>query len=394
MSTRRRVALGIAALVVVGGVVVAVVVGSGDSASSASKPKLRTTLQPVTTRTLTTTQDVTGTVGFGTQTPVRIGATSAASTSAASTSSSASRSSAASTGSSTASSSSSSSGGIITGLPAVGTVVPLGGSLAEIDGAPSAFLMVGSRPMWRTLQAGVTDGPDVLQLEQSLAYLGYGNYFTMDSTFSSGTTSAIEAFQADRGVTRTGVLSSTDIVFLPGPSRVASQVATVGSTASGEILTVTGTTPLVHADLDSSLIADASVGAAVTLDLPDSTTVDGTILSIGAPTQSSSSAGSGSANGNGNGSSTTTTAPMDIATKADIGKFDGANVVVHLVTAEAKNALAVPVRSLLALAEGGYAVERVRAGTHQLVKVTPGTFAGGFVQVTGDVRAGDQVVSP
>lgn len=387
MRTRRVVALVAAGVVVAGGVGVAVAVNSNDSGASAPKAKQATTLVAVANRDLKTTQDVTGTVGFGTATPVRIGGGSAASTSVTATTGSGK--------SATASTSSGSSGGTLTGLPAVGAVVPLGGSLAEIDGAPSAFLMAGSRPMWRTLQAGISDGPDVEQLEISLALLGYGKDFTVDQTFTSGTTTAIKAFQADRGVPQTGVLTATDIVFGAAPARVASQVASVGNAASGEILTVTGTTPLVHVDLDSSLIADAAVGAPVTVDLPDSTTVDGTIASIGAPTQStSSSTGTGGGGGGNNATQTTTTAPMDVTTTADIAKFDGSNVVVHLVTAEAKQALSVPVKSLLALAEGGFAVERVRNGTHQLVKVTPGTYAGGFVQVSGDVQAGDQVVTP
>jgi hypothetical protein len=390
MKSRGKVALGAAAIVVVGGIVTAVVVGGSDTAASAPKPKQPTSLQPVATRTLTTTQDVTGTVGFGSATAVRIGGGGTSSAASTTSGSSTARSSTGATASTSASSSS--GGGTVTALPAVGTVVPLGGSLAEIDGKPAAFLMAGSRPMWRTLQSGISDGVDVNQLEVSLALLGYGRYFTVDNTFTSGTASAIDAFQADRGITQTGSLSSTDIVFLSAPARVASQVATVGTSASGEILTVTGTTPLVHVDLDSSLIADASVGAHVTMDLPDSTTVDGTISSIGAPTQTAA-ASSGGGNGGGN-AQTTTTAPMDITTTAPISKFDGANVVVHLVTAEAKDALSVPVKSLLALAEGGYAVERVRGGVHQLVKVQPGTFAGGFVQVNGDVRAGDEVVTP
>ena len=54
--------------------------------------------------------------------------------------------------------------------------------------------------------------------------------------------------------------------------------------------------------------------------------------------------------------------------------------------------LAVPVRALLALAEGGYAVERVTATGTELVPVELGAFADGYVQVTGTVAAGDTVV--
>ena len=55
----------------------------------------------------------------------------------------------------------------------------------------------------------------------------------------------------------------------------------------------------------------------------------------------------------------------------------------------------MPVEALLALAEGGYAVEVDDGGaaTH-LVGVELGVFADGWVEVTGDVEAGDQVVVP
>jgi hypothetical protein len=57
--------------------------------------------------------------------------------------------------------------------------------------------------------------------------------------------------------------------------------------------------------------------------------------------------------------------------------------------------LAVPVEALLALAEGGYAVERVKAdGTTELVAVKLGAFADDKVEVSGDLAEGDQVVVP
>jgi hypothetical protein len=57
--------------------------------------------------------------------------------------------------------------------------------------------------------------------------------------------------------------------------------------------------------------------------------------------------------------------------------------------------LTVPVDALLALREGGYAVELADAGgdTH-LSGVELGLFADGRVQVEGDVEEGDQVVVP
>ena len=62
----------------------------------------------------------------------------------------------------------------------------------------------------------------------------------------------------------------------------------------------------------------------------------------------------------------------------------------------ADNVLAVPVTALLALAEGGYAVEAVvEDGSTVLVAVDPGLFADGIVEVASDVLVvGMEVVVP
>lgn len=385
MTRQRWIAAGLAVVIVGGGVAAAIVASSDSTGATTAAPRRTTSLQPVALRTLATTQDVSGTIGYGTATTVRVSASS----STASSSSTGAATGAASNAAASTSTASSGSG-TITALPAVGTAVSPGGSFAEVDGAPSAFLMIGTRPAWRTFTSGMSDGPDVQQLESTLASLGYGKYFTTDDTFTSGTTSAINAFESDRGITETGSLTTAQVVFLPAAVRVASQVAKVGATASGDILTTTGTTPLIHVDLAANLVASAHAGDVVKIDLPDSSTVDGTIIGFGSATSSTSTA-----TGQGSQAATTTTVGVDIVvTGSDIAGFDGASVVVHLVTAKAEKALSVPVKSLLALAEGGFAVERVRGAAHQLVKVTPGTFAGGFVQVTGDVKVGDRVVTP
>ena len=75
--------------------------------------------------------------------------------------------------------------------------------------------------------------------------------------------------------------------------------------------------------------------------------------------------------------------------------FDQAPVTVRVVTRAAEDVLAVPVEALLALAEGGYAVELAHDdGTTSLVAVELGAFADGWVEVTGDVAEGDQVEVP
>jgi multidrug efflux pump subunit AcrA (membrane-fusion protein) len=70
-------------------------------------------------------------------------------------------------------------------------------------------------------------------------------------------------------------------------------------------------------------------------------------------------------------------------------------VTVRVTTSAATGVVAVPVDALLALAEGGYAVERVAGdGTTTLVGVEVGAFADGWVEVTGDIAEGDTVEVP
>src|SRR4029079_17469293 len=110
----------------------------------------------------------------------------------------------------------------------------------------------------------------------------------------------------------TGAVGPTDVVFLPGPERVASLVASVGAAASGEILHVTGTTPVVHADLDPADVGNVHAGDAVTVDLPDGRTVPGTVFSVAASTSTPSSASAASPATNGQGATSSTTVGVDI----------------------------------------------------------------------------------
>ena len=66
-----------------------------------------------------------------------------------------------------------------------------------------------------------------------------------------------------------------------------------------------------------------------------------------------------------------------------------------ITTEVRRGVLAVPVGALLALAEGGYAVEVDRDGRRELVGVDTGLFADGQVEVAGQgLKAGDRVVVP
>jgi hypothetical protein len=133
------------------------------------------------------------------------------------------------------------------------------------------------------------------------------------------------------------------------------------------------------------------VGDPVTITLPNSATTPGVISSVGtvAVTPPASS-------DNSNGP--TITVIVTPTALSALGNLDQAPVNVSITNATVSNVLTVPVDALLALANGGYAVEVVEtSGAHELVQVTLGLFddAAGRVQVSGSgLEVGQKVVVP
>ena len=77
-------------------------------------------------------------------------------------------------------------------------------------------------------------------------------------------------------------------------------------------------------------------------------------------------------------------------------EWTGATVTVSITKELAENVLSVPVTSLLALLDGGYALEVQESGSiTKLVPVKTGIYADGWVEVTGQgLEAGTEVVMP
>ena len=275
--------------------------------------------------------------------------------------------------------------GVITVLPTEGSVIDRGGTLWEIDGGPGPALLFGDRPMWRNLSSGVDKGEDVRQLEENLVALGYADpaVMTVDDKYTSATATAVKKWQKARGVTQTGTVATTDVVFSPAPVRVADLKVAVGDrSGAAAILDVTGAEQIVRVKLDTSKASVAKADDAVTIKLTDGRTIDGTVRSVGSVVHTDTS---------GNQTSNYLDVVVSIASGQSAG-LDDAPVTVNFTRSSATGVLAVPVRALLALAEGGYAVERVTGTGTELVAVTLGAFADGYVQIAGNVAQGDTVV--
>jgi peptidoglycan hydrolase-like protein with peptidoglycan-binding domain len=281
--------------------------------------------------------------------------------------------------------------GTVTALPSEGAVVTRGRALYRVDGKPVP-LLYGRLPAWRALSVGVDDGPDVRQLEQNLVALGYDpdRAVTVDDHFTWATRAAVRRWQEALGLEETGTVRPGDAVWQPGPVRVASHKAAVGDSVrpGSPILEVTDTTRQVTIDLDASRQPYVRAGDRVELELPGGRTTTGRVASVGKV--ATVPAGDGAGEGD-----PTVELVVSLDDAKATGRLDQAPVDASITTEVRKGVLAVPVSALLALAEGGYAVEVERDGRRQLVGVETGLFADGQVEVEGQgLRAGDRVVVP
>jgi len=86
--------------------------------------------------------------------------------------------------------------GTLTRVPTAGSVIERGQSVFDVDALPVP-LLYGDIPLYRDLASGVTDGPDVQQLEENLVALGYGDALTVDQHFDGATAAALRAWQVD-----------------------------------------------------------------------------------------------------------------------------------------------------------------------------------------------------
>jgi multidrug efflux pump subunit AcrA (membrane-fusion protein) len=282
--------------------------------------------------------------------------------------------------------------GTVTALRRPGSVVKRGEALYWLDAKP-VTLLYGSVPMWRRLDARTPDGADIRELEQNLVALGYDPYgsIEIDDEWDSATTAAVKRWQDDLGLAKNGAVELGDVVFLPGLRRVGEQKTTVGALLQpgAEVMDTSATRRIVSVDLDADKQALVQIGDKVTVELPDTSTIRGRIASVGKVAETEQDPQTGD-------QTTTITVRIALARGSKTGTFDEAPVDVSLAKETAKGVLSVPVNALLALAEGGYAVEVVSAdGSTRLVRVEPGMYADSFVEITGRaLKEGIQVVVP
>ncbi|BCB75197.1 peptidoglycan-binding protein [Phytohabitans flavus] len=351
--SNRRVLLGTVLLALVAaagaGAVVAANHGGATGASAGTPPPATTT--KVTRTDLSDSQVLAGTLGFGPERAVKGAGT-----------------------------------GTVTRLPRVGDTVARGKPLYWVDDRPVPVLF-GDTPMFRPLDKVGAVGSDVRILLENLKALGYptGTQPEYDPTgakvgkgqavLTKSLLTALKKWQKDAGLAPTGTFAFGQVAVLPGPVRVSAVKALPGDPVGGELLAVTEQAKLVTVRVDATEVGTIKVGAAVTVTLPDTTEIPARVASISHTVQSGGGDG-----GLGQSGPPKVDVIVTPAKAADVAALDAASVQVRFTTTTHKGVLAVPVGALVALREGGYALQLPGGG---LVAVTTGMFAKGLVEISG-----------
>lgn len=279
--------------------------------------------------------------------------------------------------------------GIVTALPAEGDIVEFGEALFFVDNEP-VLLFEGQIPQFRPFTLFMSDGPDIEQLERNLTEFGFadGIDLTVDDDFTTFTRDVIEELQLQLGAEETGRLDLGRVVFATSPVRIGAVHIELGQSISPQInvVSITETDQRIDIDLDAEDRSLVSVGTTIDIELPDGAVVAGEVSDVAAVATRSLNPQTGAAGD----ASIGVTVVFSGATPEDV--FDAAPVDVIVTEEVSEGVLTVPVPALVALSEGGHAVELIVDGGTQLIEVELGDFVDDIVEVSGDLREGDMVV--
>nr|WP_237536296.1 peptidoglycan-binding protein [Streptomyces sp. SID3343] len=238
-------------------------------------------------------------------------------------------------------------------------------------------------------------GRDVRMVADNLKALGYDigsqptGMPTGEATWTPALSTALKKWQKALGTPQTGFLDVGDVTVSTGEIRVGALSAALGDDAAGgPVMTVTPTAKAVSVPVAATDIGSIVVDTPVIVVLPDNTEARGTVSGVGRSAERKD-AGLGGPDSDVGGAKMTVTVTLD--DPAAVKNLDAAGVQVRFVTETRKGVLTVPIGALVALREGGYAVQ-IPAG--RLIAVKTGLFVKGMVEVEGSgLEPGTRVVT-
>ena len=319
--------------------------------------------------------------------------------------------------------------GAVTWLPKSGRTMTRGDQLFRVDDQP-VMLFYGRTPLFRQLGTTGLVGRDVKVVADNLQALGYsigvqpsvgssvrqhpaaagpsaersdtpktpetpsptatGSASTDptwikvrpgDGVLTSSLRAAIKRWQRQIGATPNGILEPGTVIVQPQAIRIGSVTAQLGDPADSPLISVTRTTKVVTVSVKATEMESVRGTKTVTVTLPSGKTARGRVGNISRVV----------ATPDGQDQEPVSNATIALNRPSVVKNLDSAPVQVQFTAEARKNVLAVPVGALLALSEGGYAVQP-KGGS--LLPVTVGLFAKGMVEVSGDgVTEGTTVVT-
>jgi peptidoglycan hydrolase-like protein with peptidoglycan-binding domain len=269
--------------------------------------------------------------------------------------------------------------GTVSWVPEKGTLLQPGDPLYRVD-EKSTFWTHGEVPMYRELSSG-SEGADVEQLQR---YLQDGEYLAtdieIDGKFGGATRTAVKAWQDEHDLKKTGKIDATQLLFLPYEAIRVAVTPRVGETAVGGVIEVTEPDLFVTVDISLRKKRAFEGQPVIEVETADGSRFPAIVASITA--QQSQDAFGG----------------QNYRVRLQLegsGDMEPGEAAIEAIDVLAEDVLTVPARALVALVEGGYAVELVQSdGTTAYRAVDIGEFADGWVEVTGDLAVGDRVAVP
>ncbi|MEA2009381.1 MAG: peptidoglycan-binding protein [Actinomycetota bacterium] len=277
-------------------------------------------------------------------------------------------------------------GGTVTVVASEGDILGHGDTLFVAEGHP-VTLFVTDVPFYRTLTVG-SMGDDVRVLEEALASFGFDadGALVVDDVFDEETTEALATWQASIGAPVDGVLNIGEIMVTEDPIRVAASHISIGSnvTPGTQIYTPSTSTSVVSVRLPADDQELLIAGDSVTVVMPNGDDEPASVTTVGNIAIRSQEFG------------TYFEVEITLDRQGAATGLDEAPVDVEVIDDRVDNVLVVPVTALLALGEGGYAVQiDIGNGETKLVGVEAGMYADGSVEViSGELEAGMMVVVP
>lgn len=280
---------------------------------------------------------------------------------------------------------------VVTGqVPKEGSKIDEGVVLLEVVGRPVIALR-GVLPMYRSLEVGMS-GPDVEQLEETLARLGL-DPGTVDDEYDLGTAAAVRALYDHAGYPEpeaTGPkkraekrtpLPAAEVVYLPSlPRRVDDVKVRRGGEVTGPVMSVSGANLVVTVPVDLEAGKLLRKGMSARIALPSGGTARGKVTGIRRSDDGYR----------------VTVSPRGLS-DGQAADLRAANVRVVIPVESSKGkVLAVPLAALSAGPDGSTRVEVSQDGQLRRVSVRVGLTASGYAEVTplggGKLKPGDLVV--